>query len=103
MMSHGAAFGFEASVSGLLGQTPMLNSELRNLQEIQTMKKSKLIDMFGLSGDSASNDRLDDLLFRLESDTSTASCRNSDDGGALSFAVTISTSGYESEDVFFKL
>ncbi len=47
------------------------------------MKKSKLIDMFGLSGDSASNDRLDDLLFRLESDTSTASDGNSDDSGCL--------------------
>lgn len=32
------------------------------------MKKSELIDMFGLSGDSSSNDQLDDLLFRLESD-----------------------------------
>ena len=81
----------------------MLNSELRNLQEIQKMKKSKLIDMFGLSGDSACNSRLDDLLFRLESDTSTASDGISDDSAALSFSVTISTSGYESEDVFFKL
>ncbi|MEP7370867.1 MAG: hypothetical protein ABI659_01450 [Nitrosospira sp.] len=32
------------------------------------MKKSELIDMFGLSGDSSSNDQLDDLLFCLESD-----------------------------------
>ena len=32
------------------------------------MKKSELIDMFGLSGDSSSNDQLDDLLFFLESD-----------------------------------
>ncbi|ARO87898.1 hypothetical protein EBAPG3_009020 [Nitrosospira lacus] len=32
------------------------------------MKKSELIDMFGLSGDSSSHDQLDDLLFRLESD-----------------------------------
>ena len=66
------------------------------------MKKSKLIDMFGLSGDSANNDRLDDLLFRLETDTSTVFDGISDDSGALSFSVTISTSGYESEDVFFK-
>jgi|SRR5690242_18859542 hypothetical protein len=88
---------------GLLGQAPMPHSELRNLQEIQKMKKSKLIDMFGLSEDSANNDRLDNLLFRLESDTSTASCGISDDSDALSLSITISTSGYESEDVFFKL
>lgn len=31
------------------------------------MKKSELIDMFGLSGDSSRNDQLDDLLFCLES------------------------------------
>lgn len=30
------------------------------------MKKSKLIDLFGLSKDSLNNDQLDDLLFRLE-------------------------------------
>jgi hypothetical protein len=76
---------------------------LCNSQEIQKMKKSKLIDMFGLSGDSASNDRLDDLLFCLESDTSTASKEILDDSAALSFSVTINTCGYESEDVFFKL
>lgn len=32
------------------------------------MKTSNLIDMFGLSGDPSSDDQLDDLLFRLESD-----------------------------------
>lgn len=56
--------------------------------------------MFGLSKDSANNDRLDDLLFRLESDTSTESCGISDDSPALSFSITIGTSGYESENVF---
>lgn len=35
------------------------------------MKKSNLIDMFGLSGDPSSDDHLDALLFRLESDTPT--------------------------------
>lgn len=30
------------------------------------MEKSKLIDLFGLSGDSLIDDQLDDLLFRLE-------------------------------------
>jgi hypothetical protein len=32
------------------------------------MKKSGLIDMFGLSSDPISNDQLDSLLFHLESD-----------------------------------
>lgn len=32
------------------------------------MKKSELIDMFGLNGDSSNHDQLDDLLFCLESD-----------------------------------
>jgi hypothetical protein len=32
------------------------------------MEKSNLIDMFGLTGDGASDDQLDDLLCRLESD-----------------------------------
>jgi hypothetical protein len=67
------------------------------------MKKSKLIDMFGLSEDSASSDQLDDLLFRLESNTSTASGAISDNSAPVSFSMTIGTSGYESEDVFFKL
>lgn len=30
------------------------------------MKESNLIDMFGLSGDPSCDERLDDLLFRLE-------------------------------------
>lgn len=32
------------------------------------MEKSNLVDMFGLTGDAASDERLDDLLCRLESD-----------------------------------
>ena len=32
------------------------------------MEKSNLIDMFGLTGDGASDDQLDDLLCRLEAD-----------------------------------
>jgi hypothetical protein len=35
------------------------------------MRNSNLIDMFGLSGNPSDNDRLDALLFRLESDTPT--------------------------------
>lgn len=31
------------------------------------MGKNKLIDLFGMSGDSLDNDELDDLLLRLES------------------------------------
>jgi hypothetical protein len=32
------------------------------------MKKSSLIDMFGLNDDPGNNDQLDNLLFRLESE-----------------------------------
>ncbi len=32
------------------------------------MKKPKLLDLFGLSGDPSDHDRLDDLFLRLESD-----------------------------------
>ena len=34
------------------------------------MRNSNLIDVFGLSGNPSDDDRLDALLFRLESDTS---------------------------------
>jgi hypothetical protein len=37
------------------------------------VKKTKLLDLFGLSGDPADNDRLDDLFLRLEADTSAVS------------------------------
>jgi hypothetical protein len=36
------------------------------------MRKSKLIDMLGLSGNPSDEDRLDALLFRLEADTPAA-------------------------------
>lgn len=42
------------------------------------MENSNLIDMFGLSGDPSSDDRLDDLLFRLESGVSNALHEKSD-------------------------
>jgi hypothetical protein len=32
------------------------------------MEKSNLVDMFGLTGDSAADGQLDDLLLRIESD-----------------------------------
>jgi hypothetical protein len=32
------------------------------------MKKSRLIDMFGLNDDAGNNDQLDNLLFHLESE-----------------------------------
>lgn len=32
------------------------------------MEKSNLVDLFGLTGDAGSEERLDDLLCRLESD-----------------------------------
>jgi len=56
--------------------------------------------MFGLSGDPANDDRLDDLLFRLESDTSTASGGVRGDRASLPFAITTNTPVFESEDVF---
>lgn len=36
------------------------------------MKKTQLIDLFGLSGDQSDDDQLDNLLFRLESETTPA-------------------------------
>lgn len=41
-------------------------------QEKIDMNKPRLIDMFGLSGNPANDAQLDDLLFRLESESSTA-------------------------------
>jgi len=58
------------------------------------MNTSKLIDMFGLSGDPENDDRLDDLLFRLESDTSTASGGVSGDRASLPFYITITRPGF---------
>ena len=53
------------------------------------MKKSGLIDMFGLSGDPINNDPLDGLLFRLESDTHIAH-----GGGAKKLLVAILNSSH---------
>jgi hypothetical protein len=36
------------------------------------VKKPKLLDLFGLSGDPSDHDRLDELFLRLESDTPAA-------------------------------
>lgn len=41
------------------------------------MRKTKLIDMSGLSGDPSSDDQLDDLFFRLESEIPDAPRGNS--------------------------
>jgi hypothetical protein len=64
------------------------------------MKKSGLIDMFGLSGDPISNGQLDGLLFGLESDTHLAH-----GGGAknsLSPSIIVATaSGCEFDDMLF--
>jgi hypothetical protein len=39
----------------------------------RTVNKANLLDMFGLSGDVATDDELGALLFRLESETSSLS------------------------------
>lgn len=41
------------------------------------MRETKLIDMSGLSGDPSNDDLLEDLLFRLESETPNAPRKNS--------------------------
>lgn len=41
------------------------------------MRKTKLIDMSGLSGDPSSDDQLDELFFRLESEIPDAPRKNS--------------------------
>ena len=62
------------------------------------MKKSELIDMFGLRGDSSSNDQLDDLLFRLESDISNVLETHSK-VTCLSCLTTITIATFRSDDV----
>jgi hypothetical protein len=64
------------------------------------VKKSKLIDLFGLSGDSSSDDQLDDLLFRLESERPTTLHGNSKDAFMSAFVTTGNTSR-ESRDGLF--
>jgi hypothetical protein len=64
------------------------------------MKKTGLIDMFGLSSDPLSNDQLDGLLFRLESDahiTREGGSKNS----SLLFLMVDTAPGYESDDMLF--
>ena len=62
------------------------------------MKKSELTDMFGLSGDSSSNDQLDDLLFCLESDIPNVLETNSK-VTCLSSFTTITIAGFGSDDI----
>ncbi|SFH25722.1 hypothetical protein SAMN05216299_10453 [Nitrosospira sp. Nsp14] len=62
------------------------------------MKKSGLIDMFGLSSDPISNDQLDGLLFRLESDGHIAREGGSENPFSPSLIVA---PGYESDDLLF--
>jgi hypothetical protein len=64
------------------------------------MKKSGLIDMFGLSSDPISNDQLDDLLFRLESDGHLAHEGGSDNSFSPS-VVVVTASGYDSNNILF--
>lgn len=73
--------------------------QLEFLEEL-IMKKSGLIDMFGLSSDPISNDQLDDLLFRLESDGHIAHEGGSENSFSPSLIVVIAP-GYESDDVLF--
>lgn len=61
------------------------------------MKKSELIDMFGLRGDTSSNDQLDDLLFRLESDIPNVLETHSK-VTCLSSITTITIASFESDD-----
>ena len=64
------------------------------------MKKSGLIDMFGLSGDPISNDQLDGLLFRFESDAHIA--REGDSKNpSLPFLMVDTATGYESDHMLF--
>ena len=67
------------------------------------MKKTRLIDMFGLSGDPISNDQLDNLLFRLESDDCASRCEGGAAESSSPFSITVCTSGFESEDIVFEL
>lgn len=64
------------------------------------MKKSGLIDMFGLSSDPISNDQLDSLLFRFESDAHIASEGDSKNP-SLPFLMVDTATDYESDDMPF--
>jgi hypothetical protein len=62
------------------------------------MKKSGLIDMFGLSSDPISNDQLDSLLFRFESDAHIAGEGDSKTP-SLPFLMADTVTDYESDDM----
>ena len=62
------------------------------------MKKSGLIDMFGLSSDPISNDQLDDLLFRLESDGH-LHMKVDSENSSLPSVVVVTASGYDSNNI----
>lgn len=64
------------------------------------MRNTKLVDMFGLSGDPSNDARLDDLLLRFESETPDARQENSKRTPLSSF-IAISISNSESGDVLF--
>jgi hypothetical protein len=66
------------------------------------MKKSRLIDMFGLSGDPANNDQLDNLLFRLESDEP-IQCEGGTKHSSSPFSTITCISSFEFEDILFEL
>jgi hypothetical protein len=53
------------------------HSPVLTIAEEMIMKKTKLIDMFGLSGDPSDDDELDDLFFRLEHEAPKALKENS--------------------------
>jgi hypothetical protein len=65
------------------------------------MKESNLIDMFGLSGDPANDARLDDLLFRLEWDSSPEGPANSKEIN-LSSSIMAASAAQSSNDVLFR-
>jgi hypothetical protein len=67
------------------------------------MNKPKLIDMFGLSGERANDDQLDDLFCRLESETLSVSNGISKSKRSLPFTVTIQTPVFEPRQISFNI
>lgn len=66
------------------------------------MNEHGLIDMFGLSGDRGNDDQLDDLFFRLESETLTVSNGISKNKAPLPFIITTGTPAFMSEQTLLK-
>jgi hypothetical protein len=66
------------------------------------MNESGLLDMYGLSGEPANDDRLDELFFRLESETSAPSNGISKSGASLPFIITIEDPLFESQKILLK-